>query len=445
MGGHRLIIFGVLATLFLGGLAYGLVAVDRPSQSARVTIAQRDDGLLSVRYRFAQPQHALLLSTLPENYRARLWSVATEGFSISQKGIIRPDDNRQFNEIEIHARPDENRLNKDYQPFAPYGDQGQLIYTGHFWPKLANGQRMKTLFDVLPANNGAVVGLGRAAPELRSWQSPNAHPAFLYLGPQKPIKTSEFIAVIDPNTPQWIVDEFNHIASVGFETLAAMFEAEPIQKPDLFISVKLDSNDGQLSYAGDALPGQIQITLEGGGWQNPTDKGREIFAHSTLHEAVHLWQTSARPLNDKVPGWIHEGAADAITAEVLVAAGWWDGDAFAQDEARAQRECTARLYYGPVASAAKRGDYRALYACGQVIAQAISRAEGTSTAAFWKAFVAKSGDNAGYDEDLFYALVAERTGDVDFTNTIRRFVRTPYANPEKAIGDLFAAASAVNG
>ena len=127
----------------------------------------------------------------------------------------------------------------------------------------------------------------------------------------------------------------------------------------------------------------------------------------------------------------------------MVALRRWDGAAFAANEESARSECARELDKGPLNGAKSRGDFRALYACGHVIAAAVARAEGASTADFWRVFVARAKEADGYDEAMFYRLVADRTGDKDFAEALEDFARTPLADPQRDIEALFASAGSL--
>ena len=444
MSGHRLIVLGVVIAALLGGTAY-VYSRPVPTSSVSVTFVQNVDGSLAISYDWDRPQSTLAFNKLPDGYRARQWKLENDGYTFTRSNEIRRDDRRKFSHAEINASPDVNRLSKDYQPVVHYGNAGVLIYTGHFWPVDQDGKRAEARFNFAPLPDSAVFSFGEHASEFRSWQSPINHPAFVYMGPMKPLETEQVIALTDPETPAWIKQEFNAVVPRSFDVLSDIFGYGPDHKPNLFLTVRLGDDPGRLSYAGDALPDQFQITLEGQGWAQPSEKGRKVFVHSTVHEAVHLWQAVARPSASGVPGWLHEGAADAITAEIMVTTGLWDGADFHEDEVRARKECAERLYYGPISSAEKRGDFRALYACGQVIAQAVSLADKSSTGEFWRAFIGRAeGGGKGYDDEMYFALVADRTNNPAFARTLRRFARTPFADPERAINQLFDEASAVS-
>lgn len=437
-----ILLFAVALGLSLAALAapFGKSAPD-----LRIYIQQADGAELAVRYEWRKPRREMIFESVAGGYRERQWEILTPGFKhvrLDDEDRIVRIDGKKFSVLELTAKPDLVRIPKEYQPTARYGAGGALIFTGHFWPMTGKGGRVNATFDFTAGGDGHVVAFGANEPSLEDWRSPMAHPAFVYLGPLDPVETDHVMALIDPDAPQWIVDEFNTLVPASFDKLAALFGFSPETKPNLFLAAPLGRDEGRLSYAGDALPAQFQITLEGAAWKQPSDKGRGIFMNATIHEAVHLWQAAARPGVEDAPEWIHEGAADAIAAEVMVALGEWDGGAFAANERAARRECASELETGSLNGAKARGNFRALYACGHVIAVAVSRADGETTADFWRFFIERAGED-GYSEDMFYDLVAERTGDRDFADAVEDFARTPLAEPAMAIDGLFAASASL--
>ncbi len=411
----------------------------------RVTVKQRDGAELLVTYELKHRRRALIFGELSGGYRERRWSVLTPGFELlrldTEDQIVRTDG-RKFERVTLAAKPDLIRLPKEYQPIARYGVDGAMIYTGHFWPMTGRGGRTNTVFNFTPQKGASVVAFGEAAPRLENWRSPMAHPAFVYVGPLEPVETPDVMTLVDPAAPDWIKQEFETLTPAAFAHLADVFGFSPETKPNLFLAAPLGSDEGRLSYAGDALPAQFQITLEGAAWRNDTDQSRDIFRKSTIHEAVHLWQSAARPSADKVAAWIHEGAADAIAAEAMVALGLWGEAHFVSDFDRARAECALNLEYGSLAGAEKRKSFRALYGCGHVIAVAVSRAERATVGDFWRNFVQIAAEqDEGYGEDLFYETIKDRTQDEGFVEAVRYFVRTPHADPGRAIDRLLASAA----
>ncbi len=410
----------------------------------RVTLVQLGDGALRITYDLKKPRRALAFGALAAGHRARRWQIETPGFALARLDDgdrITRTDGAKFDHIVLTASPDLIRIQKNYQPITAYGEGGVMVYTGHFWPLTARGGRVNTTFSFIPKPGAKAVAFGARADRLVDWRSPMAHPAFVYMGPLEPVETREVMAVVDGAAPQWISDEFYALTPRVFSHLAGALGFSLAVKPNLFLAAPLGREQGRLSYSGDALPAQFQITLEGGAWREPSPKALGVFRRATIHEAVHLWQAAARPGSDSVAGWIHEGAADAIAAETLLALGLWDAEDYTADFDRARDECADELRGGPLATAEARGRFRALYACGHVIAVAVSWADGETVSDFWKGFIAEAKSD-GYTQGDFYAFVAKRGGERDFVAALRYFVRTPLAKPSREVGRLLEAAGA---
>ena len=405
---------------------------------------QQADAALAVNYRLSHARRSLIFEAIKGGYREQRWTLASPDFELVREGdgeVIRRRDGAAFLTVSLIARPGLERLAKNYQPIARYGANGVLIYTGHFWPVTVKDERFDAVFDFSPAAGARAAAFSDYADRLEHWRSPMNHPAFVYMGPAAPVETPDVLAVVDPSAPPWIVDAFYTLTPRALSWMAEHFGFSLETKPNLLLAAPLGDEAGRLSYSGDALPGQFQITLEGGAWREKSDKALTIFRFSTLHEAAHLWQAATQPGTAKTSPWIHEGAADAIAAEAMVGLGYWDEAAFEKDFNEARAECADRLRMGSLASAEERRDFRALYACGHVIAVAVSWADGAPVSDFWRDFIARTGAD-GYDRDDFFDLAAARSGDPDFVKTLRLFVTTPPAEPPREIDKLLAAAGA---
>lgn len=442
----------LLCALALTGVALAGAALATMAQASgrtrpadiRVTVEQQGDGALRITYDLKKSRRALLFGALAAGHRARRWKIETPGLKLARLDDgdrITRSDGAKFNRVVLTASPDLIRIQKNYQPITAYGEGGVMVYTGHFWPLTQRGGRVNTVFNFIPKPGAKAVAFGARADRLVDWRSPMAHPAFIYMGPLEPVETRDVMAVVDAAAPQWISDEFYTLTPRVFAHLSGALGFSLAVKPNLFLAAPLGREQGRLSYSGDALPAQFQITLEGGAWRERSPKALGVFRRSTIHEAVHLWQAAVRPGSDQVAGWIHEGAADAIAAETLLALGLWDAVDYSADFDRAREECAAELRAGPLATAEARGRFRALYACGHVIAVAVSWANGETVSEFWKGFIAEAKSD-GYDEGDFYDFVAKRSDEREFVVALRSFVRTPLANPAREVARLLDAAGA---
>ncbi|MEM9014485.1 MAG: hypothetical protein AAGB02_05190 [Pseudomonadota bacterium] len=433
-----------LATCVIAALAIWSLAGARDSAPGDVSIAvtQEESDAIRVVYELAKPRREIIFGELASGHRERRWRPVNDGFKIlrldTEDRLVRKDG-KKFRSVEVIAQPDLIRLPKEYQPLARYGEDGLLFYTGHFWPMTGRGGRVNATFDFAPAEGNAVIAFGERTQTLIQWRSPMAHPAFVYLGPLDAIETDHVMALIDPKAPDWIQSEFAALTPAVFAELTRLFGFSLPSKPNLFLAAPLGRDAGRLSYAGDALPGQFQITLEGAAWREPTAKARRIFRRSTAHEAVHLWQAVARPSVESFAAWVHEGAADAIAAEILIGLSIWDETDARVDLDRAKTECKKGLKNGSLASAEERGDYRAIYTCGHLIAETVAQTEEQPVSAFWREFIDLAQNRNGYTEALFYELVERRTGDDRLPRAIQRFVGTDHPDPAAAIDRLLAA------
>lgn len=437
----------VLGSLFFAALAAVAAMARAPAApDLRVSIEQLAGGEMRVTYDLRRPKRELIFRSVSGGYRERRWEIETDSFELrrgaTEDFIIR-SDGRRFDRVVLIARPDIIRLPKEYQPIIPYGEGGALIYTGHFWPVTKGETRINATFSFQPAPGSRVTAFGAHVEALTDWRSPMAHPAFVYMGPLTPAATAHVSALIDPAAPDWVSEEFYDISAKAFDHFAKVFGAGPDTKPNLFLTSQLGGGPGRLSFAGDALPGQFQVTLEGAAWRERSDKALDIFRQSMIHEAFHLWQSAkARPGDEKTAAWIHEGGADAVAAETMVALGLWDGVALQRYGDAARRDCAAGIEDGPLAAAHLRGDFKALYGCGVVIAEAIARADGTTVTAFWRDFMSAAEARGEYSADFFYKFVGDRVDSRSFAEDIRYFVETPLANPERDINRLMEAAKA---
>jgi hypothetical protein len=180
------------------------------------------------------------------------------------------------------------------------------------------------------------------------------------------------------------------------------------------------------------------MTLAGGAFAAPSDEARAVIRRQTAHEAAHLWQTAARPRSDAVPAWIHEGGADALAAEALRSAGYWDDAAVAADLSAARAACTKALAGRSLAAAEAAADWDAVYHCGRILNLAAAGPEGV--AAFWRAFVSRTAV-AGYDQHDFITLARERSGE-DAAEAILDLVRINNAQSAGAVDRALAFAQA---
>ena len=418
-------------------------------EDAHIEIAQLGGNQWRVAYNLSKSVKYLDLGPSLNGFRAKDWRVEDSGVRIvTRKGrdyLEATEKRERFETVSIQINAQPLGLLKHYEPIRKLGEDGALVYTGHFWPWRARGGRIKAAFFFNPLPEARVSVFDLQKRRVERWQSVFNHPAFVYFGPLRAKETRDVVAIADPAAPEWIAKEFHRIAPPVFDYLGEVFRFDLATKPNVFLSFEKGGPHGLLRYSGDALPGQFQISLYGGGWRTRSQIGVDLIRRATAHEAVHLWQSAINPLDPNVPGWIHEGAADAIASEALVALGFWTPEDAEYEFRRAKKECADELDGGSLAGAEQRGSIRAIYACGHVLVRAAAEAHNGagSATALWRAFARKAEARGGYDAEMFFAL-AEEAGGEDLADAMRRFERTPFVRPGREINALLEMAAAAS-
>lgn len=406
----------------------------------RVTIEAPDEGPWRVRYELKTPRAELDLGEDVEGFRARRWTMETKGAQLVRRGqrdVVTPaNGDRTLRALSFLVEPARSDLRKDYEPFMPMGDGGVLFYTGHFIPFADATRRLDARLTIIAGEGRAVSAFDRTAPRFDDWESPLKHPAFVYIGRATPVRAEAMTTITDSAAPDWIRDEVADFAPAIAAALQDILARALPMTPNIFVAVGDLSPPGKLSYSGDALPGQYQMTLAGGGWKEKSDQALNILRLSTAHETAHLWQAATRPISDAAPSWIHEGGADALAAEAMVAAGYWTKADVAANFEKAKEVCVRRLEGLSLTRAETEGRWDAVYACGHVLTVAAAGEAGVG--AFWRAFVAKTAQD-GYDEASFMALAAENAGP-DALKAMGDLIRINEAHPEATIARALAGA-----
>ncbi|MEM9168333.1 MAG: hypothetical protein AAGC56_01665 [Pseudomonadota bacterium] len=373
--------------------------------------------------------------------RQAAWTPLTPGVAIGtnvDRDVLTASTPTTVWEVAVAAVPLEGV--KDYTPIRPFGADGALVYTGAFHPFAADRRRAEARFSVTPGAGRAVFAFGGVEDAIADWRSPGNHPAFLLVADAEFLRGAGAEIVVAPETPAWLAAA----ARRQWETISARYDAAfgPAAPPraDVFVSYRPGGAAGRLSYAGDALPGQIQITFSGGAWASSSPENERLLARALAHEGAHLRQMAVRPVGPGVPAWIHEGAAEAVAAEALVATGLWSAADRAAVQAEARAACRRRADDVPLNAVERAGDAGPAYDCGRLAFDALARATGRSATDLWRAFAAAVADDDGYDEAALFRFV-EGAGDADFAAALRTFATARYARPEKAVAQLDAAAT----
>ncbi len=425
----------IVVLALLAGSACSRAEVAPSDAQAQVILEARKGDRWRLEYALDQKTARLDLGPSLDGFRHDNWLVESPDLVLQQDGgrdYLAAADGSPFNRATLSIAPISNPQVKEYQPFAPMGVSGVLIYTGHIGPWRDEGARMDARFDVIVYEGGVIAAFDQASSTLTNWQSPYDHPAFIYIGPQQPIETDAVVAVIDDRAPEWVRAEFDATVPALFDYFAVAFGWTPEARPNFFLAAGDFFESGRISYRGDALPGQFQATLVGGVWLERSDKAESILRLTTAHEASHLWQLQVGSLNG-APNYIHEGGADALAAEAMTALGLWSDEAADAFLVKARDECAKLTRGRSLRSVETDFDWRPAYACGHVLT--VAAAGGAGPAAFWRRLVERARLEGGYGEPLFLSVAEEFSGRKT-SEAIAAFVTTNLAKPEAALDSL---------
>ncbi len=409
---------------------------------------------------------------------------ARDGEADRRRILLVSKDGKAFHQANLRVSSVNEGPSAQYQSIYRFGGQSDgeslVFYSGYFWPFAPNGQRMETVFNVNPlkakSNHAFVSVYGQHSSALYKWQSQIDHPAFIYLGSGRdnnpafqpeidhkdgksgPYDGNKLSLVFDESLPDWIKVSSTEITQQVYPWLEEAF-AHPLElNPTLFMTINQSSNEQDAAqtkgfiFSGDALPGQIMVTLTGQAWQTPSNAGHDILKRSITHEIVHLWQTQIRPSleqgKDRVPSWIHEGAADAIAVEALMGVGLWDefdGTSFYNET---HATCVSAIAGQTIRELSAKGNIKAVYACGHILAllavsgpineiggdKAINKSRVT---AFWRHFIEQTlASGEGYSLNSWLDLVDKQSTSPYLASGLKSFIDTPSTLPASQIHRL---------
>lgn len=426
---------GLIAVVWLAACGPRGRAEPQFDGDVRITVEAHEAAPWRITYELKKPRAELDLGSSIEGYRAAHWRI--EGATLvtrDGRDFIEPTSGK-LAKFAATIQPAASDLAKEYEPFTAVGEGGVLLYTGHIIPWRSASERLDARLILIAEHGAAISAFGETRNRFDDWQSPFGHPAFVYIGSERPVETEALLTLTDERAPDWIKNEISGFAPAIAAALGKILRRALPTKPNIFVIMGDQSAAGRLNYRGDALPGQYQMTLIGGGWKDASPEALAVLRRSTAHEAAHLWQAAARAKSPSVPDWIHEGGADALAAQAMVAAGFWTERERLSDFETARAKCTASLDGLSLQRAEAEKRWRAVYSCGHVLTVAAAGNEGAG--AFWREFAGRAAKE-GYDEALFLALAEERVG-ADAADAMRHLIRINEARPERTIDRMLSA------
>jgi hypothetical protein len=375
-----------------------------------------DEALWEVRYALPQPTIELRFARADrQGHRASLWTAVDPAFAIkleNDEEVVRRSDGQPFDHVAFRMAPQYVELEKDYAPFAPFGDGGMLVHTGRFHvcaPTCSGAESFQV--SLQPPAGMHAIAFGKVVPGVRFEDRDSG--TYLYVGRAEPVATADFVGVIDPTYPS---DTRARLDSL-LPKLMAFYSSEfgvLADRPMLFASNDAAHAGGGFGYQGGTLPGQIFVHRYG---NSPVFSTPDFLARQDwffAHEAAHLYQRLTA-LGDEGDSWVHEGGADALAAVALQALGVIDKGAVQARLQSSEAACARDLATHALKRAHLEGAPDMFYSCGFVLQMAIDAAAKRASkgecglACVWREFQARVRAGATWNSDTFIAAAAAHT------------------------------------
>ena len=301
--------------LILGFFQYALAEpLSTKDSYANIKIEKNESEEYIVHYEFATPTDTVFFFRNPDNSRQKRWTPLSPDIYIDFDGeqeLIKSRSNKKITRASFVLTPTYTVLPEDYAPFMPFSDGGLAIYTGRYFvcnEKCSDKISYKWHFTFESALPDNIVYDGRVSQKSAAWVDSGSGQN-IYVGPQLPLSTKKFNAVIDPGLPSFIKNQLN----TAFPLMMDYFSdklGEVRNKPFLFASY--NKNQDKFSGAqGGTLPGQVFMHWFGPNLEErlaaKTNQGDLIWFFA--HEAAHFYQPGDSNIES---AWIHEGGAELM-------------------------------------------------------------------------------------------------------------------------------------
>lgn len=429
---------------------------DVPEPAAEVSIeaTENPDGTWDITYEFAEPQSALVLSHAPVTYRE--WTPLSEGVTMWRIGGMEGFAFREpASDAKFRIQPFTGNLPAAYTPFLAFSDGSFGVLSGQFRVKpiasLAEAVDFKRSGEEWPRPvMSSQVSITSARPvssqEGGSYSEylPAGNGTFVYVGSLDPVEGESFRGYIDPGLPAWLTEGFDADLGTIFSMLADGWGQELKEKGKIFMVFRGYENEG-LSLTGGAIGDLLSLQMSGSDLVNPIPEIQTYVRWFLAHEAAHIFQRTlgyeAVLFSDGGGhAWVHEGSANTFAYRIGADLAD-DPEAFLTEVyASEYSDCVAHLENASLVEARESGNFRAYYACGDLIALATdAMLPKHDLYDFWNALQAASMDAVDADRaELYFQVLEELGAPPEGVELLRSFVWQKPDNPTSFVLDAMA-------
>lgn len=442
-------------------LAAALLLVATPALATPEPIATadvvRDGDSWTVDYQLDMraPVWVFARSDLPrvkrQSWRIDTMQVLTPGVSLRRIGhydALVAEKGNVPAKVRLRFRPFTDDIESSYDAALGFTDGSVALYSQQFklvpLKSIAEAGAAPIVSDELPSamHPTRVTFRDRSGPLLAEGKQQSSFTiadddAYILFGKTEPIINKSLTTIIDPELPKWLGDFITADLPRMIEGYAEKLGPPPTGQPTLMASWN-GPTSGVTSMGGSVLPGMVVMTFEGEGVLQQSEAVRNSLRWFVAHESAHFWLGQVVSYEGPQDSWITEGGADLLAIRAVAAAE--PGFDVSKRLREARDECLPFLAKGGVATSNLRGDHRAYYACGTVIALAAEQASGGDFTSFVRGLIERHGDDRMVTRAEWLSLLEERAPGMSVE--VVKLLDQPHADAAAAL-DSFASRTGI--
>ena len=444
----------VLVTCSGQGLVQTKTADVKPDTPFALTLTNLKSGLWRLDIELFEPQNALMFSRSTHDYRIKSYKALSSGARLERIGGF---DTILFDPGVMNAgfefTPFTGTLPGTYTPFIPFSDGGQAIYLGAFeLLRIENAGAVEALQGKLDAWTGEQfdipVHLKTDGSILLDGQiilgtaetSINGNGSYAYIGPTALVEGNSFSGVLDPNLPNWLVEDFDKDLGQIFWALEDGFNRGLTDKATIMFAFRGYETEG-FSNTGGVLPGGLMVLeTSGNAMREPNERLRGYLHWFLTHEATHLFQhPDGVTYADKSDSWILEGGANAMTHVILERLKTVPNDVIQGRYRDGFEYCVDAIQNSSMAEITIKNN-QSHYDCGDFVFR-ISDAALPQHNIFeiWAALLAHTNEDKSYNTATYFTALLKLGADDTLVERLESFVEGPVQDPAKALREMMKA------
>lgn len=376
-------------------LLFSAPVVAAPPEPVAVTVSRGTDGSWRADYRFAERAGAwVFLRSNPAMdgapWRLESWTVETPGVSLVRIGrwdALIADRGPVPARVRIRMTPFARALRADYTPALMFSDGGIAWYSDQF---TVAPRATLSAVGALPDDLSALPGLERpnrvilddpghrvvakgVVAKGRAERLAGDPDLYFYTGDAPIAETAALAGIFDPGLPAWLREDIDSYAPRLFDLYRDRLGPPKGGRPMALVAWRGASEPG-VSFSGSVLTGTVVMAIDGKQVLARSPEAAERMRWFLGHEGAHFWMGQTIGYTNRAGAWITEGSADLMALRALERL--VPGFDPKPDLQSALDDCLKLNGAGiPLATAEARGQTRANYACGAILALV---AEGTA-------------------------------------------------------------------